>query len=412
MEIYDFDKKINRLGTKSYKWDLMGEEYIPLWVADTDFEVPPAVTKRLTDRINHGLYGYLLTGNEVYDAITGWFDRICSVKIPGKSWIKLVPGIVPALAVCSNYVPKTLGKGCKDNEDCKKRCEVLGDKVYKPLACTPNYSMLLEAPDTAGNKMLRVPLKNDDEDYSIDFEALQAAVTEDTHVFYLCNPHNPVGRVYSFEELKKVSEFAKKNNLIVVSDEVHCEVVFEGKHIPFFAVDDYAREHSICLYSNGKLCNLADLILSFAVIPNDELRAEFERLGYAFGEEHILNVEAGTASFAECDEWKKQLLEYLKGNRDYLESELKRRFPKVRMPHLQSTYLQWADFRGYGEEITAKFFMDNAKVFVSDGADFDGPGYVRINFATQREVLSKALDRMERALNEYISKRREKNADR
>ena len=233
---------------------------------------------------------------------------------------------------------------------------------------------------------------------SIDFEALEDAITEDTKVFYLCNPHNPVGRVYTREELLAVSAFAKKHNLIVVSDEAHCEVVFEGKHIPFFSVDEYAREHSITLYSNGKLSNVPDLILAFAVIPNAELKDEFERLGYAFGEEHILNVEAGIASYGESKEWKEQLVEYLKGNRDYLESELKRRFPKAKLVHLESTYLEWVDFRAYGENVDAKFFFKNAKVFFTDGKDFGGPGYVRINFATRREVITQALDRIEAAI--------------
>lgn len=374
--MYNFDKKTERLNTHSYKWDLLGEEYLPLWVADSDFEVPPAVTKRLKERIEHGIYGYFLTGNEIYDVLIRWFLEEYDVKLPNKSWIKLVPGIVPALAVSSN-----IGHG-------------------KTMANTPNYCNLLDAPGSAGNEMLRVPLKNENEYYSIDFDALEAAITEDTRVFFLCNPHNPVGRVYTLEELKQVSAFAKKHNLLVVSDEAHCEVVFEGKHIPFFTVDEYAREHSITLYSNGKMYNVPDLILAFAVIPNEEIRNEFERLGYAFGEEHVLNVEAGIATYAESKEWKKQLLSYLKENRDYLESELKRRFPKAKVVHLESTFLEWVDFRAYGENVDAKFFKKHAKVFLTDGKDFGGEGYVRINFATRREILTQALDRMEAALIE------------
>lgn len=371
---FDFDKKVDRYNTHCYKWDLYGEEYLPLWVADSDFEVAPAITERLKKRIEHGIYGYFLTGTEIYDVLSAWFRDEYGVEVPGKKWIKLLPGIVPALAVAS-YI----GGG-------------------KSITNTPNYVGLLNAPESAGNELIKVPLRNDDEKYSIDFEALEDAITEDTKVFYLCNPHNPVGRVYTREELLAVSAFAKKHNLIVVSDEAHCEVVFEGKHIPFFSVDEYAREHSITLYSNGKLSNVPDLILAFAVIPNAELKDEFERLGYAFGEEHILNVEAGIASYGESKEWKEQLVEYLKGNRDYLESELKRRFPKAKLVHLESTYLEWVDFRAYGENVDAKFFFDKAKVFFTDGKDFGGPGYVRINFATRREVITQALDRIEAAI--------------
>ncbi|MCQ2522457.1 MAG: aminotransferase class I/II-fold pyridoxal phosphate-dependent enzyme [Lachnospiraceae bacterium] len=372
---FDFDKKVDRLNTHSYKWDMLGEEYLPLWVADADFEVPPAVTERLQNRINHGVFGYFLTGNEIYDVLRNWFREEYNVKIPGKSWIRLVPGIVPALAVASN-----IGGG-------------------KSMTNIPNYCNLLDAPVSAGNVMIQVPLKNENEYYTIDFAALEAALTEDTKVFYLCNPHNPVGRVYSLEELQKVSAFAKKHNLLVVSDEAHCEVVFEGEHIPFFTVDEYAREHSITLYSNGKLCNVPDLILAFAIIPNKEIREEFERYAYAFGEEHVLNIEAGIATYAESNEWKKQLLAYLKANRDYLERELKTRFPKAKVVHLESTYLEWVDFRAYGEDIDAKFFKKYAKVFLTEGTDFGGEGYVRINFATRRAIITEALDRMEKALN-------------
>lgn len=375
---FDFDKKVDRLNTNSYKWDLYGEDYLPLWVADADFEVAPAVTERLRKRIEHGIYGYFLTGNEIYDVLTKWFLDEYNVAVPGKSWIKLVPGIVPALAVASN-----IGNG-------------------KSMTCIPNYCNLIEAPVTAGNVMIRVPLKNDNEYYTMDFDALEEAVTEDTRVFYLCNPHNPVGRVFTLDELKQVSEFAKRHNLLVVSDEAHCEVVFEGKHIPFFTVDEYARDHSITLYSNGKLCNVPDLILAFAVIPNPELRKEFERLSYAFGDEHALNVEVGIATYAESKEWKRQLMEYLRANRDYLEKEIKERFPKAKLIHAESTYLEWVDFRGYGENVDASFFKKEAKVFLTDGKDFGGQGYVRINFATRRELITQALDRMEKAIDSAI----------
>lgn len=368
------EKKINRLNTHSYKWDMLGEEYLPLWVADADYAVPPAVTERLKKRIEHPVYGYFLTGDEIYNVLTDWFREKYDVTIPDRKWLRLVPSIVPALAVASN-----IGGG-------------------KSIVNTPNYVNLLESPVSAGNEMIRVPLKNDDEHYTIDFDALQEAVTPDTKVFYLCNPHNPVGRVYTYEELKSISEFAAKNNLIVVSDEAHCEVVYEGKHIPFFTVDDYARENSITLYSNGKMYNVPDVILAFAVIPNEKLRAEFNKYAYAIGEEHVLNVEAGIATYAESKEWQKEVLSDLKANRDYLESEIRRRFPKAKMPHLEATYLQWVDFRAYGKDVDAKFFKEKAKVFFTDGDDFGGEGYVRINFATQRENIEEALDRMEKAL--------------
>lgn len=396
---FDFDKEINRLNTSSYKWDLYGDKYIPLWVADTDFEVPPAVTDRLQKLVDKKVYGYLLTGSGIYDAITDWFKREYDAEVKGKPWIKIIPGIVPALAVASNL-------GLEEIEPAK--VDGKWQQQTESVTAVPNYSALIEAPETAGNIMKQVQMKCElraDESgyeyeyYSLDFDALQAAVTDKTKVLYLCNPNNPVGRVYSYEELKQVSEFAKKNNLIVVSDEAHCEVVYEGKHIPFFTVDEYAHENSISLYSNGKLCNLPDLIMAFAVIPNEELRTKFEKLSYAFGEEHVMNVEAGIASYAESDEWKKQMVAYLKANRDYLDAELKKRFPKDKYPefkmtHLEGTYLLWLDFG----KINSRWFMKNAGVFMSDGSFFGGAGHVRLNFATRRELLTEALDKIEEAV--------------
>ncbi|MCQ2493159.1 MAG: aminotransferase class I/II-fold pyridoxal phosphate-dependent enzyme [Lachnospiraceae bacterium] len=400
---FDFDKEINRLNTSSYKWDLYGDKYIPLWVADTDFEVPPAVTDRLQKLVDKKVYGYLLTGNGIYDAITDWFKREYDAEIEGKPWIKIIPGIVPALAVASNL-------GLEEIEPAK--VDGKWQQQTESVTAVPNYSALIEAPETAGNIMKQVQMKCEmkaDESgyeyeyYSLDFDALQEAVTDKTKVLYLCNPNNPVGRVYSYDELKQVSEFAKKNNLIVVSDEAHCEVVYEGKHIPFFTVDEYAHENSISLYSNGKLCNLPDLIMAFAVIPNAELRDRFEKLSYAFGEEHVMNVEAGIASYAESDEWKRQMVAYLKANRDYLDSELKKRFPKDKYPefkmtHLEGTYLLWLDFGNLNSE----WFMDNAGVFMSDGSFFGGAGHVRLNFATRRELLTEALDKIEEAVKKQI----------
>ena len=370
---YDFDKVTDRVGTNCYKWDLAKEGELPMWVADMDFEVPPAVIDRVEKRLKHKVFGYTRPGNEIFRCLTDWFADRYSVDVP-KEWIRLISGIVPALCVASN-----IGGGAS-------------------MTCVPNYSSLLTAPKNAGNKMITVPMDHENEYYTFDFDKMQAALTPDTKIFYLCSPLNPAGRVFTLDELKAVSEFARKNELIVISDEAHCEVVFEGKHIPFFTVDDYARENSITLYSNGKMCNVADLILAFAVIPNRKLREEFMRQGYAFGMEHALNIEAGIASYGESDEWKEQLLTYLEGNRDYLETELRNRFPKAKLPHLEATYLQWVDFTPYGEHINAAFLRNHAKVFLTDGADFGDPRYVRINFGTQRANIREMLDRVEKAV--------------
>ena len=243
--------------------------------------------------------------------------------------------------------------------------------------------------------MIRVPLKNEDEYYTFDFEALSKALLPDTKLFYLCNPQNPVGRIYKLEELQEVSEFAKENELVVISDEIHCELVYDRKHLPYITVDDYALENSISFYAPGKTYNIPGVSLAFAVIPNEKIREEFQRVSYALGHPGVFNIEAGIAAYAESKEWRVDLIQYLRENRDYLESELQKRFPNARYTHTEGTYLQWVFF---GDDIDADFIRKKAKVWLTDGKDFGGEGYVRINFGCPRDYITEALDRIEYAI--------------
>lgn len=369
---FNFDEPVDRRNTGSIKWGLQ-EDYIPLFIADMDFAVAPAITERIIRRAEHPVYGYTRPDKRLFEVFGNWILRSYGCKIED-SWLELLPGIVPALAVASNVVP--------------------GQSITN----TPNYSNLLNAPGRAGNIMLAVPLKNTDEHYEIDFDALEEALTPDTRIFYLCNPHNPIGKMYTREELQAVSAFARKHQLIVVSDEIHCELVFDKEHIPFFTVDEYAKEHSITFMAPGKTYNIPGVVLAFAIIPNEELREKFHAAGYAMGHPGIFNIEAAIAAYGESDEWKEELVEYLRQNRDYLEAELKRRFPKAKFPHTEGTYLQWIDFRPYGEQFNAEFLKRHAKVILTDGKGFGNEGYVRLNFGCRREVLKEALDRIEDAI--------------
>lgn len=369
---FNFDEPVDRRNTGSIKWGLQ-EDYIPLFIADMDFAVAPAITERIIRRAEHPVYGYTRPDKRLFEVFGNWILRSYGCKIED-SWLELLPGIVPALAVASNVVP--------------------GQSITN----TPNYSNLLNAPGRAGNTMFTVPLKNTDEHYEIDFDALEEALTPDTRIFYLCNPHNPIGKMYTREELQAVSAFARKHQLIVVSDEIHCELVFDKEHIPFFTVDEYAKEHSITFMAPGKTYNIPGVVLAFAIIPNEELREKFHAAGYAMGHPGIFNIEAAIAAYGESDEWKEELVEYLSQNRDYLETELKRRFPEAKFPHTEGTYLQWIDFRPYGEPIDAAFLHKHAKVVLTDGKGFGEPGYVRLNFGCRREVLKEALDRIEYAI--------------
>lgn len=379
---FDFDKAVSRRGWDSIKWDRVNENEIPMFIADMDFESAPAVKLRIEKRAEHPVYGYTMTSQLLFDSFTEWFQGEYGVALDRKE-IEVINGIVPALAVASNI------------------------QEGSSITVSPNYHYILDAPARAGNEMIVAPLRNTDEYYELDFEALQNNLRPDTKIFYLCNPQNPVGRVYTPEELRQVSEFAQKNHLLVISDEIHCELVYDRKHTPFFTVDDYARNNSITLLAPGKTCNIPGVSLAFAIIPSPELRERFEKEGYAMGHPGIFNLEAGIAAYGESKEWKIQLVEYLKGNRDYLEKELKTRFPKVKATHTEGTYLQWVSFSEYGA-YDAAFFREKAQVVLSDGKDFGSPGYIRINFGCPRSTITEALDRIERALKDSLSQRKER----
>jgi len=369
---FDFDTPIDRRGTNSIKWDAYGPEYLPMFIADSDFAAPEAVTDALIARARHPVYGYSMPGEALYEAFLGWFARAYGFR-PERDWVELIGGIVPALGVAS-----TVAAGGS-------------------ITVTPNYPMLLSAPGRAGRQMRTVPLRNENERYTLDFDALRAALTPDTKIFYLCNPQNPVGRVYTWEELRRLSDFARENGLLIVSDEIHCELVYDRPHTPFFAVSEYARDHSITLMAPGKTYNIPGCSLAFAVIPDPALRESFRRAGYAMGHPGIFETAAAAAAYRDGGPWRDALVAYLRENRDFLESELRRRFPGARFPHTEGTYLQWMDFRPYGLE-SGDAFREKARIILNDGAPFGLPGYVRLNFACTRATLREALDRIETAI--------------
>ena len=371
---YDFDTPVLRRGTGSIKWDTYPTEYLPMSIADTDFAVPEEITAALRARARHPVYGYSRPGDGLYEAFLGWHGRAYGLR-PDREWLVLLPGIVPALAVAGRAAEGT------------------------SLTLTPNYPLLLNAPERAGREMITAPLRNDGERYTLDFDALEAALREDTRIFFLCNPHNPVGRVYTREELEAISSFAEKHGLIVVSDEIHCELVYDRPHIPFFTVSDYAREYSITFMAPGKTYNIPGVTLAFAIIPDPELRERFQKAGFALGHPGIFETAAAEAAYRHGGAWRDALRDYLRGNRDLLEAELRRRFPRVRFPHTEGTFLQWADFRAYGLG-SGDDFRSKAKLIVNDGKQFGIPGYVRINFGCRRSTLVEALDRMEQAIRQ------------
>ncbi|MDR2656739.1 MAG: aminotransferase class I/II-fold pyridoxal phosphate-dependent enzyme [Oscillospiraceae bacterium] len=376
--MYDFDKTIELWDPLSHKWGSFPEDVIPMFVAVMDFEATPAVCDALNTRLKNRVFGYERAGDQFLDTASGWFKRVYGLDVP-RDWLLPLTGIVPALAALANLTPHAA-----------------------VLTNTPNYVGLLRAPEYAGKKVIRSPLITERAPdgllrYRLDYDDLKRRAAG-TGVFYLTNPLNPVGKVFERSELEELSRFANEERLIVLSDEIHCELIYGKRHIPYFDVDP---DNSIALYAAGKICNIAGLPHAFAVVPNPELRERVRRIALTMGHPGTLEYVAAEAAFsAKSDEWKRELNDYLAANRDYLESELRRRFPDADFPHTDATYLQWIDFGRYIDGGAKQFLREHAKVELTDGVSFGGAEeHVRLNFGCPRFRLAEALDRIENAIN-------------
>ncbi|MDR3324824.1 MAG: aminotransferase class I/II-fold pyridoxal phosphate-dependent enzyme [Spirochaetaceae bacterium] len=373
-----FDELIERRGDGSEKWNRYPPDVLPMWIADMDFRSPPAIVEALVERARFGVYGY-----QIYDdmpaLLAGWLRAAYGCEAEA-DWIVPVHALVPALAQAAS---------------------VRGGRVLIPV---PTYMGILSAPGKSGAAATLCPLKNVDERYRMDVADMRVRAGSGAETLMLCNPHNPVGRVFTREELLEASAFAQENNLLVVSDEVHSELIFEGRHTPFWSVDEYARNNSITLMGPGKTCNVAGLPFGFAVIPNGAVRTAFKKAAYAISEPGVMHAAAARAAYGgACDGWKKELVAYLKGNRDVLEAGLRDISPEIRFPRIEGSYLQWVDFGAltHGES-AASWLLRTAKIAANDGAMFYGaaaapvPGRscARLNFAAPRSRIACALQRI------------------
>lgn len=372
--MFNFDEIIDRKNTACSKWEGQGDNYIPLWIADMDFKSPKPIINAIIKRVEHGVFGYTHDESALKGIVHDFYKREYNYEIK-KEWIVFIPSVMPGANMA---------------------CRVAkGDIMFN----TPMYPHIRRVPDEVRCNVKEVSLKKVDGKYTFDFEAMQEAINENIKVFILCNPHNPVGRVYSREELESVVEFCDKNNLLLVSDEIHSELIFEGKHIPAFTINEKAKNISITLTSPAKTYNIPALPLGFAIIPNEKIRRNFKQEIYGvFGHPAVLAVEAFKSAYTECDEWKKDLLEYLKLNRDYVEERVSK-IKGLNVNHNEGTYLAWIDASGTGIEYPYKFFLDKTKIKFSDGVEFGRKEFIRINFGCPRATLIEAFDRIEEVLN-------------
>jgi len=365
-----FDQPLDRRDSDSIKWGkYAGRDVLPLWVADMDFAAPPAVIASLEQRIQHGVFGYGHPWPSLTESVLAHLESEYEWRIEPE-WIVWLPGLVTGLNVA---------------------CRAVDGEV---LTATPIYPPFLSAPRFSGRELHRVELACHDGRWQWDMAAMRAACTSATRLFLLCHPHNPVGRCWSQDELLELAAFAKEKNLIVCSDEIHCGLVLDTdrRHIPFASLSPEAAKRSITLMAPSKTFNIPGLGCAFAVIPDAVLRRRFlHAMDGIVPHVNVLGLAACEAAYRDCSEWHRELIAYLADNRDRVEAAIAA-LPRVRMAHVEATYLAWIDVRTLNLERPAAHFEAHG-LGLSDGADFGCAGWLRLNFGCTRDTLEEALRR-------------------
>lgn len=376
-----FDTVLDRRATESLKWRAYAADVLPMWVADMDFRSPEPVIAALHERVEHGVFGYP-------GRVSGFNEVIMERMAQRYGWqvsaeeIVMVPGVVTGF----NWVAQTF---CAP-----------GQAV---LVQTPVYPPFLSAPANSG--LLRQDaalVRRADGRYEIDFEAFEQAITPQTRLFILCNPHNPVGRVFTPAELTRLAEICLRHDVLICSDEIHCDLVYSPyRHTPIASLDAEIAQKTVTLMAPSKTYNIAGLECSFAIVPNAALRQQLQegRRGVV-GWVNVLGQVAALAAYRHGQPWLDELLLYLQANRDLTESFVRQYLPGVQMGPIEGTYLAWLDCRATGLEDPYQFFLDEGRVALSNGADYGpgGQGFVRLNFGCPRAMLQEALQRMQQAL--------------
>lgn len=375
---YNFDEKIDRRGTSSLKWEKYGgRDIIPLWVADMDFHSAPAILDALQKRLDHGIFGYTLPPVELNETVVAMLETRFGWKIQ-QDWLVWLPGLVTGLNIA---------------------CRAVGEDGDDVLTAVPVYPPFLSAPGHSRRNLIKVSLKEENNKWAFDFDEIERSITPQTKLFILCNPHNPVGRIFTRDELTRLADICQKHNVLVCSDEIHCDLILDKdmQHIPTASLDSEIAARTITLMAPSKTFNVPGLGCSFAVIPDGALRRRFKKT--AAGIVPMVNpfgYIAALASYRDCSEWHADLLEYLRGNRDIVAQAIQQ-MPGFDMAAVEATYLAWIDVRNTGLSDPAKFF-EKAGVGLQDGKEFDGPGFLRLNFGCPRSLLVEALLRMGRAI--------------
>lgn len=372
----DFDKVVSRKDTASSKWDKYGNrDIIPMWVADMDFACAPAIVDALHRRIDHPIYGYSNPPASLIDATLAYLQDEYGWRVE-PDWLVWLPGLVVGL----NAVTRAYGREGAD-----------------VITAVPIYPPFLSAPVNAARNAVRVQMAESNGVWSWDLAALESAITPSTRLLLLCNPHNPVGRVFTRDELLAITEICKRHNVVMCSDEIHAGLVLDQdkRHIPLATLGDDIAENTVTLMSASKTFNLPALGCAYAIVSNPQLRDKLKKaMAGIVHHVGLMGYIATEAAYRHGKQWQLELLDYLRGNRDLVEREVAK-MKGLRIWHAEATYLSWIDARGLNTDNPVALFNE-AGVGLYDGALFGAPGFLRLNFACPRPLLEKALERMAR----------------
>ncbi|MAY82236.1 MAG: aspartate aminotransferase [Deltaproteobacteria bacterium] len=371
----DFDVVLDRRG--STKWDKYRDtDVLPMWIADMDFNPPAAVIDQIQSYVATQMFGYADPPSELIYVVLNYLEETYAWQVNADDLL-FIPGVVSGLNVA---------------------CRGLVAPGETLLTATPIYYPFLDVPKNMDRELIRLPVDMD-RDYRYPVYELEAAITPDSRMLLLCNPFNPVGRVLTPSELGDIVSLCLEHDLLICSDEIHCQLIFDDRqHIPVAKVDSRIEENLVTLMGPGKTYNMAGIGGGVAIIKNPAMREKFAEASEGImGSINVIAYQAMLAAYRDGEPWRMELIRYLQNNRDYLAQRI-RKIPGISMNPVEATYLAWLDVRPLALEDPLAFF-ESAGVGLSDGAQFAGPGFMRLNFACPRAILTEACDRIERAVS-------------
>lgn len=380
---YNFDKWAGTQNSESVKWSYE-EGYLPMGIADMDFETLPEIKEAIIERASRDIYGYSVLQDDYKPALINWYENNHDWKID-EDWLCISPGVSPAIGITIRALANP------------------GDKV---ILQTPVYPPFFREITHNGCGIVNNPLVLDDKGYNIDFGDLEEKAKDvRVKLLLLCNPHNPVGRVWTREELTRLGEICLKNNVIVIADEIHGDLVFKGeKYIPFASISEEFARNSITCTAPSKTFNLAGIQVSNIIIPDRKLRTEYEigRHNIGISRLNVFASSACTAAYRHGEQWLAEALKYIEDNRDFAINYIRNNLPEINIHEPEGTYMLWLDFRKFGlsDEELYKIIFDEAKIVLNEGHTFGqgGEGFQRMNIACPRAILEEALKRLKEVL--------------